>query len=203
MRKNYYIVYLFVPLRGVFRNKFIRMKAQKKFTINYANLAEGEHHFNYQVDKKFLKNFEAALVQVANIAIHLLMIKFRNSLELNFQINGSVLIPCDVCNEEFDLTIDGAEKISIKIVQEIPVQKDEFNIVYLEESTSSINISEMLYELIMLSIPMRRVHPNDEAGNSTCDKTILKYLSEGTVDNIDDQEPTKNNPIWDELKKLK
>ena len=63
---------------------------------------------------------------------------------------------------------------------------------YLEESMSSIDISEMLYELIMLSIPMRRVHPNDEAGNSTCDKTILKYLSEGTDDNSDDQESTKN-----------
>lgn len=179
------------------------MKALKKFTINYASLADGEHYYNYSVDNKFLTHFEAAPVQVATIAVQLLMIKFINSLELNFQIDGSVLIPCDVCNEEFDLTIDGTEKISVKIVQEIPVQKDELNIVYLEESMSSINISEMLYELIMLSIPMRTVHPNDEVGNSTCDETILKYLSEGTIDSNDDKESTKNNPIWDELKKLK
>jgi uncharacterized metal-binding protein YceD (DUF177 family) len=179
------------------------MKALKQFTINYASLAEGEHHFNYHVDNKFLIHFEAALVQEANIAVQLLMVKFINSIELNFQINGSVLIPCDVCNEEFNLTINGLDKISVKIVHEIPKQGDEFNIIYLEESMSSINIAEMLYELIMLSIPMRRVHPEDEAGNPTCDKTILKYLSEGTTESLDHQETTKTNPIWDELKKLK
>lgn len=179
------------------------MKALKQFTINYASLAEGEHHFNYQVDNKFLAHFEAALVQQADIAVELLMIKFRNSLELNFEINGYVLIPCDVCNEEFNLAIEGSERISVKIVHEIPQKIDEYNIIYLEESSSSISISEMLYELIMLSIPMRRVHPEDENGEPTCDKTILKYLSEGTGGEETNQEENNTNPIWDELKKLK
>lgn len=182
------------------------MKALKKFTINFASLADGEHLFDYQVDKKFLKHFETALVQEANIEVHLTMLKFFNSLELNFEISGTVLTPCDVCVEEFDFPIEGMEQIIVKIVNEIPSENDESNVIYLEESSNSINIAEMLYELIILSIPMRKVHPSDENGEPTCDPSILKYLEESQDNLAANEEAAKKdrvNPIWDELKKLK
>ena len=181
------------------------MKVLKRFTINYASLADGEHLFEYQVDNKFLKHFETALVQEANIAVQLSMLKFMNSLELNFKINGSVLVPCDVCIEEFDLEIVGQERIAMKIVNEIPPNNDEYNIIYLEESSSSVNIAEMLYELIMLSIPMKKVHPLDENSQATCDASILQYLENSGEAIKRDKRETENNisPVWDELKKLK
>ena len=168
-------------------------------------MADGEHLFEYQVDNKFLKHFETALVQEANIAVQLSMLKFMNSLELNFKINGSVLVPCDVCIEEFDLEIVGQERIAMKIVNEIPPNNDEYNIIYLEESSSSVNIAEMLYELIMLSIPMKKVHPLDENGQATCDASILQYLENSGETIKRDKRETENNisPVWDELKKLK
>ncbi len=181
------------------------MKALKKFTINYASLADGEHLFDYQVDNKFLKHFESALVQEANIEVHLSMLKFMASLELNFQINGSVLVPCDVCIEEFDLQIAGQECIAVKIVNKIPLNNDEHNIIYLEESSSSINIAEMLYELIMLSIPMKKVHPVDKNGQPTCEASILQYLdkSEEVIATETANNEHNISPVWDELKKLK
>ena len=182
------------------------MKALKTFTINFASLADGEHLFDYQIDNKFLKHFEATLVHEANIEVKLTMIKFLNNLELNFNIRGTVMTPCDVCSEEFDLPIEGSDQIIVKIVSEIPEESDEFNIVYLEENTSSINIAEMLYELITLSIPMRKVHPDDKDGHPTCDPSVLKFLKDSednlNTPNIDDGSDN-SNPIWDELKKLK
>lgn len=180
------------------------MKALKKYTINFASLADGEHIFNYQADNKFLLNFEGALVQDADIEVKLVMQKFLNSLELNFEIQGTVRIPCDVCIEEFDLKIVGSDKISVKIVSEIPQGNDEYNIIYINDGSSSIQIAEMLYELIMLSIPMRKVHPEDKDGNATCSAEILKYL-EDSKNNIAENSENEDsiNPIWDELKKLK
>lgn len=181
------------------------MKTLKKFTINYASLADGEHLFDYQVDNKFLKHFESALVQEGNIEVHLSMLKFMDSLELNFQINGSVLVPCDVCIEEFDLQIVGHECIAVKIVSEIPLNNNEYNIIYLEESSSSVNIAEMLYELIMLSIPMKKVHPIDKNGQATCETSILQYLNKKEETIAAETAENENNisPVWDELKKLK
>lgn len=182
------------------------MKALKSFTINFASLADGEHLFDYQVDNKFLKHFEASLVQEGNVEVNLRLIKFLNSLELNFTIQGTVLTPCDVCAEEFDLLIQGNEQIMVKIVSEIPTNDDEYNVLYLKEGISSINIAEMLYELLTLSVPMRKVHPLGADGAYTCDPDVLKYLETNDDIEVSDEEIDDNdriNPIWDELKKLK
>jgi uncharacterized protein len=181
------------------------MKALKTFTVKFASFADGEHNFDYQVDNKFLKHFEASLVQEANIEVNLSLLKYLNSLEFNFKISGTVLVPCDVCIKEFHLPIKGNETITVKIVSEIPDETDEYNIVYIGESSSSINIAEMLYELIMLSIPMKKVHPHDEDGHPTCDPEVLKFLLQ-EEDYSEEEESDENdsiNPIWGELKNLK
>lgn len=182
------------------------MKVLKSFTINFASLADGEHVFDYQIDDKFLNHFEAALVKEGQINVHLTLLKYLNSLELNFELAGTVLTPCDVCAEEFHLPIEGREQIIVKLVHEIPQQDDEYNVVYLKEGSSSINVAEMIYELIMLSLPIRKVHPLDENGNSTCDPAVLAYLQEHSVDpndNKDNQDDEPSSGIWDALKNLK
>lgn len=182
------------------------MKVLKSFTINFASLADGEHVFDYQIDDKFLNHFEAALVKEGQIDVHLTLLKYLNSLELNFELEGTVLTPCDVCAEEFSLPIEGSEQIIVKLVHEIPQQDDEYNVVYLKEGSNSINVAEMIYELIMLSLPIRKVHPLDENGHSTCDPAVLAYLQEHRVEpndpkNNQDDEPSGG--IWDALKNLK
>ncbi|MGH1338172.1 MAG: YceD family protein [Aureispira sp.] len=181
------------------------MKVLKSFTINFASLADGEHVFDYQIDDKFLNHFEAALVKEGQINVHLTMLKYLNSLELNFELGGTVVTPCDVCAEEFDLPIEGSEQLMVKLVSEIPEQDDEYNVVYLKEGSNSINIAEMLYELIMLSLPIRKVHPLDKDGNSTCDPAVLAFLQEHSVDpnEEDDQDDGPTDSIWDALKNLK
>ena len=183
------------------------MKALKTFTINFASLADGEHLFDYQIDNKFLKHFENSLVHEAAIEVQLMLYKFLNNMELNFKIKGTVQTSCDLCAEDFDLSIDGAEQILVKIVAEPPAENNG-NIVYLPESANSISITEMIYELIVLSMPMRKVHPEDEAGEPTCDESVLKYLhanEDYPTSNSEEEESgsTSINPIWDELKKLK
>lgn len=182
------------------------MKVLKSFTINFASLADGEHVFDYQIDDKFLNHFEEALVKEGQLEVSLLMLKYLNSLELNFELRGTVVTPCDVCAEEFDLPVEGSEQIIVKLVHEIPEQNDEYNVVYLKEGSSSINIAEMLYELIMLSIPIRKVHAVDDEGNSTCNPIVLAYLQEysgASDEEEDDQDDESGGSIWDALKNLK
>jgi uncharacterized metal-binding protein YceD (DUF177 family) len=182
------------------------MKALKSFTINFVSFADGEHLFDYQINNKFLKHFEAALVQEGDIQVKLSLIKFLDSLEFNFEFQGTVEIACSVCTEAFDFPIEGTDQVIIKIVSEIPKQEDEFNVVYIKEGISSISIAEMLYEMLMLSIPIRTVHPINEEGNYACSPDVLKYLEINDDIEASDEEANDDdniNPIWDELKKLK
>jgi len=180
------------------------MKSLKAYTINFVSLADGTHSFDYQLDKKFLANFEDAMVKVAKIKATLEMHKMVHCLELNFHIKGKVQTPCDICAEDFDLPIEGEETIVVKLVEEIPKENDELNVVYMHQSTHSVNVATMLYELIMLSIPMRKIHPLDENDERTCNTKVLEYLEE-SEENLThtDEDEDSTNPIWDELKKLK
>lgn len=182
------------------------MKALKTFTINFASFADGEHLFDYQINNKFLKHFEAALVQEGDIQVKLSLIKFLDSLEFNFEFQGTVVTACNVCTEAFDFPIEGTDQVIVKIVSEIPTQEDELNVIYLKEGISSISIAEMLYEMLMLSIPIRTVHPVNEEGNYSCNPDVLKYLEINDDIDASDEEANDDdniNPIWDELKKLK
>jgi len=60
--------------------------------------------------------------------------------------------------------------------------------------------------MLMLSIPMRTVHPVNEEGNYICNPDVLKYLEINDDIEVSDEETNGDdniNPIWDELKKLK
>ena len=60
-----------------------------------------------------------------------------------------------------------------------------------------LDLKQHFYEFIYLALPIKRVHPDDKSGNSTCDPDMLKKLNEHIV-----EEEPDNDPRWDELKKL-
>ena len=77
--------------------------------------------------------------------------------------------------------------------------------VFLNLNEQIINIATILYERLMLSIPLRKVHPIDEDGHYTCNADILRYLENETLEDTDEEDSDDEsvNPIWKELQKLK
>ena len=181
------------------------MKALKAYSINFAGLKEGQHRFEYQLDKKFLANFEDALLEDVNVGVQLLLDKHNNLLELHFSWTGTVAAVCDVCNEDFQLPIKGKEDLIVKFVSEMPDDTDEPEVIYLQMGESSINIAFPLYEAVVLQVPLRKVHPEDKNGNPTCDPEVIRYLNEnqGDANAQDSSDDDEGKSVWDELKKLK
>ncbi len=179
------------------------MIAIKTFNINFAGLREGKHRFDYHLDKKFLENFEDSLLDDINVDVELLLDKHNNLLELDFKWKGTVAAFCDVCNENFDMPVSGSESIIVKFVNELPEDTDEPEVIYLQLGESFINIALPLYEAIILQIPIRKVHPDDEKGNPTCNQDVLNYLEQIRGDENAEDSDDENTSVWDELKKLK
>lgn len=180
------------------------MTVLRTYNINFASLPDGIHKFDYHVDDIFLDQFDLSLVKVADVQVHLVMNKTVHCLELEFDIKGTVELPCDICADEFDLAIENTELILAKLVAEVPAENNELNVVYISDGHHSISVAQMIYEIIMLSIPMRKVHPLDDNDNPTCNPIVLDYLDQ-SLDNLAEtaDENKKINPIWEELKKLK
>ena len=175
------------------------MKALKTYTIPFVGLKIGAHHFDYVIDNTFFNHFEYDEFNEANIHVDLTFEKKSTLLELQFQVTGTVNINCDVTNEPYDQDISNVLNLVVKFGQEY--NDDNIDILILPHGEYEINIQQYIYELIILSVPLKRIHPGVEDG--TLNSELLERLEELSPkikDKKEDQEDI--DPRWDTLKKL-
>ena len=127
--------------------------------------------------------------------------------EMNFQIQGVVLVPCDRCLDDVEIPIDTQNRLVVKFGKEYTEESDE--VVVVPEDEGAINLAWFLYEFIALAIPMKHVHAPGK-----CNKTMSSKLRKHTtrsLDNDDEYEddesieedvPVVTDPRWDGLKAL-
>jgi uncharacterized metal-binding protein YceD (DUF177 family) len=175
------------------------MKALKEYTIKFVGLKLGLHNFEYQIDNKFFGHFEYSEFNDANVNVDVTLNKKTTLLEFHFEASGSVNVNCDLTNEPFDQSISNAFDLVVKFGDEYNDENEEILIV--PHGEYEINIAQYLYELMVLAVPSKRIHPGVEDG--TLDSDILEKLEElspkGDIEKDDNEEI---DPRWNTLKKL-
>ncbi|MEE4001691.1 DUF177 domain-containing protein [Tenacibaculum sp. FZY0031] len=174
------------------------MKDLKQFNIPFVGLKEGSHLFEYQIDKTFFEAFQFDEFNNSNIKADITFVKKSTLLELAFNINGTVNVPCDITNELFDLPINGTLNLVVKFGPEFNDEHDE--ILILPHEAYQVNVSQYIYELIVLSVPSKRVHPNVIDGTMQSD--ALRKLEELRINEEKPVEEESTDPRWDKLKDL-
>ena len=177
-----------------------KMKPLKEFTIPFVGLKLGKHHFDYQIDKSFFEYFEYEDFSNVNVETTLQLEKKTTLLELHFEISGHVNVNCDLTNEPFDQDVNGEFDLVVKFGE---AYNDEFeDILIIPHGEFEINVAQYIYELIILSMPARRIHPGVEDG--TLDSDILKKLEELSPKGQHDIKESSEDidPRWNTLKKL-
>lgn len=166
----------------------------KQFVIPFSGLKIGEHHFDFEIDDKFFEAIEAAEISHGRVLVNIKLIKQERMLIFDFRISGAVEVTCDRCLDTFDQAVEGEERLIVKFGESWSEESDE--VIIIPESEHQINLSQYLYEYISLLLPMKRVHPVDENGRSTCNPDML--------DRIQGQDHSQaSDPRWDVLKNLK
>lgn len=121
-----------------------------------------------------------------------------NFFLLHFDIGGSVTVACDRCGDDFKLKLWDEFDLVIKLAGEDVEEHDEDDVVFIPRSETVIDISNWVYEFVMLSIPLQRIHPDNPDGTPGCNKQALKLL-----DKLSEPDETPKNDIWKGLEKLK
>ena len=180
----------------------VRMKKLNEFLIPFIGLKLGKHQFEYQINKAFFESFDYDEFESADIKVSVVFDKKSTMLELNFKHKGTIHVPCDLTNEMFDFPIKGNLKVIVQFGEEYNDDNDE--LLILPHGEHEINISQIIYEMIALSIPFRKVHPGVKDG--TLDSEALRKLNELRVEEVKEEENnnTEENidPRWDKLKQL-
>lgn len=170
------------------------MKHLDQYTISFSGLAIGHHEFIFEVDEKFFSCFEGSEISSGAMQVRIDLEKSSTMLELHFHLQGIVRVSCDLCTGDFDLPVEGAEKLIVKFGEEEFENTDD--IIILPHGEHQINIAQPLYEFINLSLPARRVHPEGE-----CDQEMLIKIEEYRARDKESGEET--DPRWDMLKNIK
>jgi len=176
------------------------MNRTKEFLIPFVGLKLGKHHFEYQINNTFFENFEYDEYQNSDIKVAVVLEKKSNMLELSFKHKGTVNVPCDLTGEDFDLPIKGKMKLIVRFGEEFNNDNEELLILPFGEF--EIDIIQYIYEMIVLSVPLKRVHPGVKDGSLKTE--ALDKLQELQVKEVDKKENKEEDidPRWDKLKQL-
>ncbi|RSK41576.1 YceD family protein [Mangrovimonas spongiae] len=175
------------------------MELLKEFTIQFIGLKLGKHQFEYEIGNQFFEHFEYNEFNNANVKVVVELTKKSTLLELHFKFQGVVNVNCDLTNEPYDQNISNEFNLVVKFGHEY--NDDETDILIIPHGEYEINIQQYIYEIIVLSVPRKRIHPGVEDG--TLNSEILEKLDELSPkqqENIENKEDT--DPRWDKLKKL-
>ena len=180
------------------------------YTIDLKNLTPGTHDFEYLLENKFFVDIDGNEVQKGHVHVQLTVKKSLIAFELNFQIAGTVIIPCDRCLDDMELPIETQDKLIVKFGKEYAEESDEIVIVPEEEET--INVAWFMYEFIALAIPIKHVHAAGKCNKAMVAKLrqhtaisrddLAEPLDEGQEEASDEQDAAVSDPRWDALKGL-
>lgn len=172
------------------------MKDLKEFIIPFVGLKEGEHLFEYSIDNKFFDAYNFEEYNSSKVKVHLTFVKKSTLFELHFKALGAVEVPCDITNELYYQNIEADLNLVIKFGPEFNDDNDE--ILILPHEAYQVNISQYIYEMIVLAVPNKRIHPKVLDG--TMESEALNKLKELEVKEEKSVETT--DPRWDKLKDL-
>jgi uncharacterized metal-binding protein YceD (DUF177 family) len=184
-RINFYLCCLFVQ----------NMAKKEKHIIQFAGLPVGKHDFVFELDDAFFASFEHSEITKGKFAVHIGLQKQTSMLVLNFRMKGKAVLECDRCGDEMTLPLEGELNLIVRLGGEGSEESDE--IIVLPVSANEIDVSTLMYEHIVLSLPLRRTHPG-KTGKNACNPEVIKKLEQISV-----QQDAPSDPRWKALKDIK
>ena len=167
----------------------------RSYTIGLSGLKEGHHAIDFEIDNTFFENFEESEIKEGSLLANIELEKRSTHTDLFIRISGKVKVCCDRCLEMFFYPLECENRLLIKFGKKI--DDSDPDIVSLTTDDHELDLTQHFYEDIILALPIKRVHPDDQKGHSTCDPVMLNKLKELIVEQEDESDPR-----WDELKKL-
>lgn len=174
------------------------MRKIAAYTIPFVGLKLGKHSFEYDIDNEFFEHFEYDEFNSVNVKLDLILEKKPTMMELSFKASGNVNVNCDVTNEPYDQPIDSSLFLVVKFGEEFNDDNEE--LLILPHGDYEVKIQQYIYELIVLAVPAKRIHPGIEDG--TLESDVLEKLDELSLKQEDKKNEDEIDPRWDKLKNL-
>jgi len=125
----------------------------------------------FKADFEFFQAFENEDILGADVDVVCKAAKRGQDIILDLSMNGTLTVSCDRCLEKLELPVsENAALLATSDNSDV----DEINgreIIYKDPTLKSIDLSQVVYDYILLSLPMQKVHPDGQ-----CNPATVHYL---------------------------
>lgn len=174
---------------------FSMSRTRDTYTIPLQSLKEGVFDEVLEIGKEFIEAQKMEGVFDADVHAKVHFVKQKNLHTLSIVMKGTISVACDRCLDVFALPIEMCQDMVVKVGEKDDELADAENVIVIAPDETEIGLSPILYEMIMLSIPLKKVHPNEK----DCNADVVSYLKQ-SANKKTKQETT--DPRWDSLKNM-
>ena len=162
------------------------MDTHNIYTIPLRELKAGKYQFEFELDDAFFQAIEKSDIQHGDVSVDAEVERHNNMMTIDFHLEGEVEVACDRCLDLFYIPVEADNVLSVRFSslladgeQEYMAEEDsEEDVLFANPTDDELDIAHYLYESVCLSLPIQRIHPDDENGNSLCDPEVIKYLKQ-------------------------
>lgn len=170
------------------------------YSVNIIGLSNKAHTFNYELNNEFFVRYGQDLVTGGKFDAEIVLDKHETFIEAEFKIKGQASLICDRSLDPFDHPISMDKHVVFKYGEEETELSDE--ILIITRDTTNVDLGQLMYEFIVLEIPMRKLHPRFQEEDENDENEDGKVIYSSSTDNNDSGEEDID-PRWEQLKKLK
>ena len=105
-------------------------------------------------------------------------------------VRGEVTVECDRCLDELDMPVDVEIRLSVKYGSEESSeepQPGEREVIFVPDTDAELDMSQIIYDYVCLSLPMQRMHRPGE-----CNPEAMKYYGAPEGSDASDEEGDVN-----------
>ena len=144
------------------------MELSERYAVAFKELKPGGYDYAFSVDGALFRNYENAEIKEASCSVQVHLERAATQLTFDVRITGEVVVPCDRCLEDCCVPVDFEGQLLVRF-SDLPADEYDGEVLWLSPTEREVDLTQYLYESIVLSLPYQRVHP--EGG---CNPEMLK-----------------------------
>ena len=172
------------------------MEGWKELVLSLPGLPEGVTEIKTTVSTEFFTQFEQSPIGEASFDVQVVFDKKPGVFILDIYADGWYEADCDRCLESIHVPSKANYKYFFNH-KNMEGESDIEDVFILDEGAVEIDLRPLVYESIVLSLPMINVYDCEKDDQAPCDKKVLEMLQDE-----DDSEKKSTNPLWDVLKNI-
>ena len=153
------------------------------FLMPLSGLAPGRTSFRWHMGKAFFGEFDNTDIQDADISVEAVVGKEGKDIYLDLRLDGSVKVICDRCLSDVELPVEAAPRFVLRFDPSAPEMEGDREVLVAEDP-SVIDLRQVAYDYVYMSLPIQRTHPE-----GACDPDTVRFLGRETAEQPREESP--------------